>query len=211
MRPGPATPVASHVDSCSAFVTAGRRNDRLSPTALQKERHICQGQLPILRSRDHKPATAAVASSPLRFKESEWEEAAMPGQPVRARARFGMSPGDSPSRIAGCRWLCRNHSAGPGTPTFSLVYTLPLDPGGLQVENGPRLCRNCGRSDFAVEDRGKQVGNCPARAAPGTENTLLTSPTSSASRSAAPGRSAADTSPPGCNDRPSRQPGTSSR
>jgi hypothetical protein len=34
MRSGPATPTASYVDSCSPFVTAGRRNDRSSPTAL---------------------------------------------------------------------------------------------------------------------------------------------------------------------------------
>ena len=33
MRSRPATPTASHVESCSALVTAGRRNDRLSPSA----------------------------------------------------------------------------------------------------------------------------------------------------------------------------------
>ena len=44
----------------------------------------------------------------------------MPGQPVRAYARFRNVPGDSPSGIASCRWLCRNHSTDSGTPTFSL-------------------------------------------------------------------------------------------
>ena len=29
----------------------------------------------------------------------------MPRHPARAYARFRMSPGDSPSRITGCRWL----------------------------------------------------------------------------------------------------------
>jgi hypothetical protein len=46
------------------------------------------------------------------------EEAAMPGHPSRACARFRMSPGDSPSRTTGGRWLCRNHSASSGTLTF---------------------------------------------------------------------------------------------
>jgi hypothetical protein len=33
----------------------------------------------------------------------------MPGQPVRTRARFRISPGNSPSRIAGCHQRHRNH------------------------------------------------------------------------------------------------------
>jgi hypothetical protein len=33
----------------------------------------------------------------------------MPGQPARTRARFRMSPGNSPSRIASCHRRHRNH------------------------------------------------------------------------------------------------------
>ena len=33
----------------------------------------------------------------------------MPGQPIRARARFRISPSNSPSRIASCHWRHRNH------------------------------------------------------------------------------------------------------
>jgi hypothetical protein len=35
-----------------------------------------------------------------------------------------MSPGDSPSRIAGCHWLRRNHPASSETLTFSMNNTL---------------------------------------------------------------------------------------
>lgn len=37
-------------------------------------------------------------------------EAAMPGQPARTRARFRISPGNSPSRIAGCHRRHRKSS-----------------------------------------------------------------------------------------------------
>jgi hypothetical protein len=33
----------------------------------------------------------------------------MPGQPARARAHYPISPGNSPSRIAGCHQRHRNH------------------------------------------------------------------------------------------------------
>lgn len=36
------------------------------------------------------------------------KEAATPGHPARTRARFRISPGDSPSRIAGCHHCHRN-------------------------------------------------------------------------------------------------------
>jgi hypothetical protein len=41
--------------------------------------------------------------------EQELEQAAMPGQPARARAHFPISPGNSPSRIANCHQRHRNH------------------------------------------------------------------------------------------------------
>jgi hypothetical protein len=42
------------------------------------------------------------------LQEREVEEAAMPGQPVRTRARFPNVPGNSPSRIASCHQRHRN-------------------------------------------------------------------------------------------------------
>ena len=41
-----------------------------------------------------------------------------PGNQFALSRISGMSPGNSPSRITGCRWLCRNHSASSGTLTF---------------------------------------------------------------------------------------------
>lgn len=119
MRPGPATPIASLVVFLFSLsplggemITSVRQRSPGEP--------LCRSRLPI---RDH----AITRPQPLRrptalflLHEQEGEEAATPGLPVRACARFRKSPGNSPSRIAGCRWLSRNHSAGSGMPTFSL-------------------------------------------------------------------------------------------
>jgi hypothetical protein len=73
----------------------------------------------------------------------------------RACARFsGVSPGNSPSRIAGCRWLCRNHSASSGTLTFRCTHSQPVCCASQYKKLGA-LCRSCGRCDFPVEARGK--------------------------------------------------------
>jgi len=62
---------------------------------------------------------AALSRSLLqRVRSGMGEEAATPGQPVALARVFWRSSGDSPSRIAGCRWLCRNHPASSGTLTF---------------------------------------------------------------------------------------------
>jgi len=44
------------------------------------------------------------------------------GQPVAQCAFLEVPPGNSLSRIAGDRWLCRNHSAQPGTLTFRWTH-----------------------------------------------------------------------------------------
>jgi hypothetical protein len=73
----------------------------------------------------------------------------------RAYARFaGISPGNSPSRITGCRWLCRNHSAKSETLTFHWTHSQPDCCAGQHKKVTP-LCRSCGGRDFPVEDRGK--------------------------------------------------------
>jgi len=106
-----------------------------------------------------------VASGPPRFEEPEWEEAAMPGQPVRARALFRNVPGDSPSRIAGCRWLCRNHSAGSGMPTFSLANTLRPILAACKQKTAP-ACAEVVDDETSlwtnVENSGKLVRSGPA-------------------------------------------------
>jgi hypothetical protein len=60
-------------------------------------------------SKNRSSAAPAAASGPTRSEERVVEEAAMPGQPVRTRARFPISPGNSPSRIAGCHQRHRKH------------------------------------------------------------------------------------------------------
>ncbi len=98
MRPGPATRAASFVDLSSCLLAA--RNSE--PTLLVRQRppgcYIYQYQLQNVIQR-------ITAPQPLRWPPAQpvqraGEEAAMPGQPARARARFRMSPGNSPSRIA---------------------------------------------------------------------------------------------------------------
>ena len=95
-----------------AFITAWRRNDRFGPTALpllqatSNECRICQSELPIRHLAIDELATPAVASGPScsllqRATSKVGEEAATPGQPVALARVSGISPGNSPSRIAG--------------------------------------------------------------------------------------------------------------
>jgi hypothetical protein len=67
-----------------------------------------------------------------------------PGNQPRSRALLELSPGDSPSRIAGCRRLCRNHSASSETPTFFAETHSRPDCCGPQHKSLTRLCRSCG-------------------------------------------------------------------
>lgn len=77
------------------------------------------------------------------------------------RSRACCIPGNSPSRITGCRWLCRNHPASAGIFTFRLEYSQPLRC-APQEQNLAALCRNCGGFDFLVEVRGKTGKKFPA-------------------------------------------------
>ena len=83
-------------------------------------------------------------------RSSKGEEAATPEQPVAQSAFLEVPPGNSLTRIAGDRWLCRNHSAQPGILTFRCTHSPSLCC-GPQVKNLAPLCRNCGRRDFPVE------------------------------------------------------------
>jgi hypothetical protein len=72
------------------------------------------------------------------------EEAATPGQPVRARARCLESPGNSPSRITGYRWLCRNHLQAQELSRFAANT--------LSQFGAPRNTKNLCGCEEAVED-----------------------------------------------------------
>ena len=104
-KSGPGQPPEPHRTWFPAW-----RNDRFSPAALEKECRICQSPLQIRHLSDHEPATATVGQRPCPAPRSRMgEEAATPGQPVALARVFWSPPGNSPSRITGCRWLCRNH------------------------------------------------------------------------------------------------------
>jgi hypothetical protein len=95
MRPGPATPTASHVVSCSAWSPL---SGGMTASARQRsnERRICRSPLRVRNLAIANPATATVASSSIPLQRAEWgEEAATPGQPVRARAHFWNVPRQS--------------------------------------------------------------------------------------------------------------------
>ena len=103
--PWPATPDRIVRVFLTCLSPRRRRHDRFSPTALtEASAALCRSRL-----------ASSLSSAP---KSNKGEEAATPGQPVAQRAFLEVPPGHSLSRIAGDRWLCRNHSAQPGTLTF---------------------------------------------------------------------------------------------
>jgi len=109
-----------HVESLVCLLTAGRRNDRFSPTALTRSAAFaeasCRSVTSRSRARNHsggqQPCPAPLGAA----REGRPQR---PGNQFRARARFrNVPPALHPRKIAGCRWLCRSHSAGSGRPTF---------------------------------------------------------------------------------------------
>ena len=126
MRPGPATQTAFLREFPLKPVTARRRNDRFSPTALESSATFAKASCRsvTLRSRIHNRAVGQRLCPASRSEErrAEWgSRPQRPGQPVRARARFLDSPpAIHPRESPGCRWPCRNHSASSGTLTFSV-------------------------------------------------------------------------------------------
>jgi hypothetical protein len=92
-----------------AFPPPGAARRRYRSESAHKECHIYRYYCRSENSRGVTFLQPAMASGPTRPKEREVEEAAMPGQPARARAHFRISPGNSPSRIASCHRHHRNH------------------------------------------------------------------------------------------------------
>ncbi len=167
MRLGPATQAAFVRGFLRCLITAWRRNDRFSPTALALSQAtsaaFAKASCPFLISRSKDLAITnwqdlrwpAVRPAPC---SKEHQAGGGGGRNARATsrtcARFWMSASDSPSRIASCRWLCRNHSASSGNFTFRWTHSQP-DCCASQHKKVSPLCRTCGRCDFPVEVRGK--------------------------------------------------------
>jgi hypothetical protein len=104
-HPGP----HSYVDSCAAL---SPRGGGMTASARQRSRSFEQRVQRLLKpvtdssSRDHEPATAAVANGSFlpmlrRATNRTGDEAAKPGQPVALARVSGASPGDSLARISG--------------------------------------------------------------------------------------------------------------
>jgi hypothetical protein len=108
MRPRPATRAASFVDLSPCFL-AVRDSET---TVLVRQRSQGVPLLPVLaESRDSKNqdrTASAVASGPTRSKSGGGGRNAR-ATGTHSRARFRMSPGNSPSRIASCHRRHRNH------------------------------------------------------------------------------------------------------
>jgi hypothetical protein len=106
---GPGQPPEPHRSWISrlAFSLLGTARRRYWSDSAPRECHFYQCWLSAVIRR-------IKSAQPLRWPAAQpvqraGEEAAMPGQPARTRARFRMSPGNSPSRIASCHRRHRNH------------------------------------------------------------------------------------------------------
>ena len=117
MRPGPATRAAFVRGFLLCLSTAKRCNDRFSPTALERSAAFAKASCRFVTLR--RTCDRYGGQRPCPAPRSKGGGGRNARATSRAYARFaGISPGNSPSRITGCRWLCRNHSAGSGTLTF---------------------------------------------------------------------------------------------
>jgi len=100
-------------------------DDRLGPTALDGISSVAFAKAScksaILRSRiDNRTVSQRPCLLPApKSKRTDWGRRPQRPGNQHALARIsGFSPGNSPSRITGCRWLCRNHSTMSGNLTF---------------------------------------------------------------------------------------------
>jgi hypothetical protein len=145
---GPGQPPEPHsfVDSCAALSPLG---GGMTASARQRSRsrshELKNDQCRIRQSRLRIRHLAVTYRQPLRGqrpfiapRSSLGEGAATPGQPVAPARVLWISPGNSPSRITGCRWLCRNHSASSGTFTFR-CHHFQTNPAASQPEKAAPL------------------------------------------------------------------------
>jgi hypothetical protein len=172
---------ASHLDRIVrgfllCFVTAWRRNDCLSPTALalstEHECRICQSLLQVsdlaIINRN-----CCGGQGPILFASRKpLRGAAL--QERMSRDRGGGRNARATSRAHALFWSCprrftlENRRLPLALPqsfgklrnaTFFAVTHSPLLCCGPQYKSLLRLCRSCGGRDFPVEDRGKLRGN----------------------------------------------------
>jgi len=100
MRPGTSHPEPhrSWIPS-PAFAPLGAASRRYWSDSAHQECHFYQYWLQNRNSENHASTAPAAASGPTRSEERVVEEAAMPGQPVRTRARFQFPPAIHPREL----------------------------------------------------------------------------------------------------------------
>ena len=141
-------PSRTHVISCACPITAKQRNDRFSPNRARSnaERRFCRSQLPIrhLSITIHQPSQwPAILSC---SEEQIGEEAATPGQPVRACARFLDFPP--------AQFTLQNHRLRLTLPqSFRKLRKLHVSLDPLSARSGaPRNTKTSPPCEEAVED-----------------------------------------------------------
>jgi len=86
------------------------------------------------------------------LRERALEEAAMPGQPVCAHARFQFPPATHPRELPAATGVTASIvRQSRRFATNSLDDTVDQKRVIWQQKNRPRLCENCGERDFVVE------------------------------------------------------------
>jgi hypothetical protein len=125
------------------LVTAWRRNDRFSPTALESSTAFakarCRFVLLRLRTCDRRGGQRPVPAQ----RSGIGGGGRNAPETSCACASAGFPPAIHPRESPDRRWLCRNHSASSGTLTFRCTHS-PSHPRPQQYKNHARLCRNCG-------------------------------------------------------------------
>ena len=117
-----------YVISCACPITAKQRNDRFSPTALEEMPSAAFAEAScrfvIFRSR---PINRRSGQRSCPAPKSKIGGGGRNARATSSRLRTfsGFPTGNSPSRITGCRWLCRNHSASSGNFTFRWIHSQP--------------------------------------------------------------------------------------
>jgi hypothetical protein len=156
----PSQRAALVVDFLPCSSAARRRDDAYGPTAL-KECRICQSWPRIHDPKITKPQSPRWPAALPCSLSGMGEEAATPGQPARAYARFRNVPRQF--TLENYRLpLALPQSSGKFRKAHVCCTHSVTDCLTGQLEFVIALCRNCGRCDFLVETRGKTGQKAPA-------------------------------------------------